>query len=77
MARIISKSEATRKKFSFSCDGKLKEDFDDLRKQLDELNMKIDLTEDFEKVLKIGITEMKKSIGIELKGAGTPGNAIE
>jgi hypothetical protein len=62
MVRVTAKSETIRKKFTFTCEGKLKEEYDALRKQLDELGMKLDLTEDFEKILKLGIAEMKKSI---------------
>lgn len=77
MARIITKSEATRRKFTFSCDGKLKDDYDDLRKQLEELGKKLDLTEDFEKVVKVGIAEMRKSISAELSEVKTPANTTE
>ncbi|MBB6117802.1 hypothetical protein F4826_004781 [Rahnella inusitata] len=68
MVRVTAKSEAKRKKFTFTCEGKLKEEYDSLRKQLDELGMKLDLTEDFEKIVKLGIVEMKKSIEHKLIG---------
>jgi len=66
MARIVSANESKRKKFTFTCDGELKDEFEKLRKELQELGLKIDLAEDFEKVVKTAVSEMKKAISNNL-----------
>ncbi|MEN4546122.1 hypothetical protein [Pantoea agglomerans] len=66
MAKIVSATESRRKKIQFACDGELKDEYDSLRKELNELGLKINLNEDFEKVVRGAIAEMKKAIAAKL-----------
>lgn len=66
MAKIVTALESRRKKMQFTCDSELKDEHDSLRKELQELGMKIDLTEDFEKVVKSANADMRKAIAAKL-----------
>ncbi|MGX9280578.1 hypothetical protein ACWXWL_23065 [Pantoea ananatis] len=44
----------------------MKDEYDSLRKELNELGLKINLNEDFEKVVRGAIAEMKKAIAAKL-----------
>jgi len=66
MAKIVTALESRRKKMQFTCDSELKDEHDSLRKELQELGMKIDLTEDFEKVVKTANADMRKAIAVKL-----------
>ncbi|WP_233981875.1 hypothetical protein [Pectobacterium versatile] len=60
--RIVSRANAEKNRMSFSVPSDIKSEFDDLKNQLHGLGHKVELQEDYIKVIKDAIPKMKKML---------------